>query len=207
MRNAILGFTVGPVIVMLIAIVQAQAFGSSTQGSRTVAQANNSQVPPQAAKGPTVVEGKIAVARAGEAEGHFHNARESFLKKNAEAAAAEIRTGAAFLKLEAGHASEEEKKALTASVRELEKLAQRVEKENITLTRELERVFARADRTLAKQHFQKTAESWSKKQIKKAGQELKSAANDIKLAWSGAGHKLDATTTTVIKDARTVAAN
>jgi hypothetical protein len=204
MRNVILGFIVDLVIMMLIAVAGAQAFGSSMEQA-TVAQTTNNQAPPQATKSPTAVEGKNAVAAVGEPEEHFRKARESFLKKNVKAAAAEIRKGAAFLKLETSHATGEVKEGLTASIGELERLAQGVEKGTVTSTQELRRAFARADRALAKQHFQKTAESWSKKEINKAGHELK-AANDVELAAAWAGYKLDATTAAVIKDARAIAA-
>jgi hypothetical protein len=205
MRNT--RFILGAVIVMLIPVAQAQAVGSPIQkGNRTVAQASNIESPPHATKGEAVVEAKSTVAPANEPEEHFRNARESFLEKNAKAAAAQIRKGAAFLKLEASHATGEVKEALTASVGELERLAQGVEKGTVTSTQELRRAFARADQALAKQHFQDATESWSKKEIKKAGQELKSAANDVELASAWTGRKLDATTAAAIKDARAVAA-
>ena len=67
MRNAILGFMVGVVIMVLIAVAQAQQFGSAIQkGSRTVAQTTDDQSPSQATKGPTVVYGKTPVAPADE---------------------------------------------------------------------------------------------------------------------------------------------
>ena len=207
MRNAMLGFTVALVIMTVITIAQAQTAGFSIQkASPALAQATTNQAPPQARKDPTVVEEKTSAAPANEPEEHFRKARESFLKKDFKAAAAEIRKGEAILKSETRHATEEAKEALTASSRELETLAQGVEKGTVTSTQELRRAFARADLALAKQHYQKAAASWSKKEIKKAGHELKAAANDVELASAWGGHKLEATTAAVIKDARAVAA-
>ena len=60
------------------------------------------------------------------------------------------------------------------------------------------RFFAGDDDALAEK-------SWSKKEIKKAGHELKAAANDVEMAMAWAGHKLEATTTAVLKDARAIA--
>ena len=205
MRNAILGFMFGVVVVTPIAVVQAQAIGSSIQkGSRTVAQTTNNESPPHATKGQAIVEGKVAPANG--PEEHFRNARESFLEKNVKAAAAEIREGAAFLKLETSYATGEAREALGASVGELERLAQGVEKGTVTSTQELRRAFARADRALAEEHLQNAAESWSQKEIKKAGHELNAAANDVDLASAWAGRKLDAATAAAIKDARAVGA-
>ncbi|HED00213.1 MAG TPA: hypothetical protein ENN18_07510 [Proteobacteria bacterium] len=82
--------------------------------------------------------------KAGKPESHFQKAQESFLKKDFKAAASEIRKGAAFLKTEAGHATEDGKKVLMASVRELEKLAGDVEKGTVTSVKDLKDAFARA---------------------------------------------------------------
>jgi hypothetical protein len=197
----------GVVIAMPISVAQAQAVGSPIQKEdRTVAQTTNNESPPDATKGQAVAEGKSAAALVKGPEEHFRNARESFLEKNVKAAAAGIRKGAALLKIEASHATGEAKEALTASVGQLERLAQGVEKGTVSSTQELRRAFARADEALANEHFQKATESWSKKEIKKAGHELNAAANDVELASAWAGHKLDATTTAAIKDARAVAA-
>lgn len=202
MRKTILGLTVGFVIMMLIAIAQARTAEFSLQKvPSTVAEITNNQ----ASIRWTVVAEKVAISSADEPEKHFQKARESFLKKNAKAAAAEIRKGAALLKLEASHATKEVKETLMASSRELEKLAKGVEGGTVNSTQELRRAFAHADRALAKQHYQTAAESWSKKEIKKAGHELKAAANDVEMAMAWAGHKLEATSTAVLKDARAIA--
>jgi hypothetical protein len=58
----------------------------------------------------------------------FHQAHENFFKRNYRAAAAELREGAAFLKIEAGHAAGDTEHALKASAQELDKLATATEK-------------------------------------------------------------------------------
>lgn len=207
MHKSMFGFTVALVIMGLMTITQAQAFGFSLQKtSITLAQTSANPAAPQAVKNTTAVEKTIPTPPPDELEEHFRKARESFLKKDASAAAAEIRKGALLLKLKAGHATEKAKEALTASSHELERLAQGIEKGTVTSTRDLRRAFARADRALAEQHYQKAAESWSKKEIKKAGHELKAAANHVEMAVAWADHKLDSTTAAVIKDARAVSA-
>lgn len=206
MRNAISGFTAALIMMTAITIAQAQTSGFSIRkASPTLAQTATKQAPPQSGKDPTVAEEKTSAAPVDEPEEHFRKARESFLKKDFNAAAAEIRQGEAFLKLETRDATEEAKQALIASSREVERLAQGVEKGTVTSTQELRRAFARADLALAKQHYQKAAASWSKKEIKMAGHELQAAANDVELASAWSGQKLAAATTTVIKDDRAMA--
>ena len=71
----------------------------------------------------------------------FQKAHESFLKKDFKASAAEIRKGADFLKKEAGAAGDEGKKMLTASARELDKLADSVEKRTVKSDKNLKAHF------------------------------------------------------------------
>ncbi len=150
MREAMLGFTVALVIMVVMTVTQAEASGFPIQkGSATLAQTSTNQAPPNAKRDATTVEKKSSTSPRDELKEHFHKARESFLAKDARAAAAEIRKGAMLLKLEAGHAKEEAKEALTASSHELEKLAQRLEKGTVTSSQDLRRAFARADRALA----------------------------------------------------------
>ncbi|HTN71322.1 MAG TPA: hypothetical protein VMO00_09555, partial [Methylomirabilota bacterium] len=54
--------------------------------------------------------------------------------------------------------------------------------------------------------FPKAPESWSKKEMKRAGDELTAAANDVELGLVWVRHEWGTTTAAVIKDARTVAA-
>ena len=78
------------------------------------------------AKAITVEEEDLAVL-AGQAGGHFHKARENFLKGYIAAAADEIRVGNAYMKLEHARATGEGKKILKASIDELAELANKVE--------------------------------------------------------------------------------
>jgi uncharacterized protein YjbJ (UPF0337 family) len=207
MHKAMLGVTAALVITCVMTITQARASGFPIQkASITLAQTFASPAPPQAMKNTTAVEKTISTTSPDETEEHFHKARESFLKKDARAAAAEIREAARLLELKAGQAKGKVKEALAASSHELQKLAQGVENGTVTSTQELRRAFARANRALGERHYQSAAESWSKKEIKKAGHELKAAANHVEMAVEWADHKLDSTTAAVIKDARTVVA-
>ena len=84
------------------------------------------------------------------ADDHFQKAHNFFLKKDFKAVAAEIRNAAELLKQEAEKATIEGKKALTASINELEKLAKDVEKGTVTSEKKLKDAFARAEHALAK---------------------------------------------------------
>jgi hypothetical protein len=125
-------------------------------------------------------------------EKQFHDAREKFLKKEYQNAAAEIRRGAAFLDEEAKLATDDRKKALIASARELDQLADRERKGAVHSVQELERAFARAEHALARYYHSKALESWYGKAVPDAGRHLKAAAVHLENALDWAGHRLEA---------------
>jgi hypothetical protein len=136
---------------------------------------------------------------------HFQKAHEFFLKKDMKSAASEIRKGAVVLKKEAGNATEEGKKVLTASIQELEKLANDVEKGTVRSEKKLKDAFARADHALAQHHYLKASESWAKKETKSTGNSLKAAAQYLEQAAKWSGQKLEAGASEVVKGARSAA--
>ena len=121
----------------------------------------------------------------------FQKAHEFFLKKEFKASAAEIRKGAEFLKKEAQSASDEGKKTLTASIQELDKIADEVEKGAVKSDKKLKDAFSRAEHALANNYYLKASESWAKKETKEAGHALNSAAEHLELAAHWSGHKLE----------------
>ena len=163
------------------------------------------QAAPKPQEGQILVDEDVLDALVDEPEHQFQGAHESFLKKDWKAAASKIRKGAAFLKLEAGRAKDESKKALIASVKELEKLAAKVEKGTATSARELDNAFARAHQALGEHHYLRASKSWTKKAVSKAGHDLRAAANHLENSSAWAGHKLETGTGAVIKDARILA--
>ena len=132
----------------------------------------------------------------------FHKARENFLKKDFKDAAAEIRKGEAFVKQEAGQATGEAKQALSASAQELDKLADEVQKRTVSSVKELERTFARAHYALARHYLLKASESWAKKAISEAGQDLKAAAVHLENGLAWAGHRLEGEGVAAVKEAK-----
>ncbi len=83
---------------------------------------------------------------------NFRAARESFGNGNMKAAADEVRKGAAFLRTETDHATGERLKDLIASVEELDRLADDLEKGAVTDVGKLDDAFAHAYLSLAKHY-------------------------------------------------------
>ncbi|MGA1839003.1 MAG: hypothetical protein ACMUIU_00110 [bacterium] len=122
-----------------------------------------------------------------ETESRFHKAREYFFKNDYEAAAKEIHKGAVFLRLESGWATKEGKGPLIASARELDILADEVEKGEVASVKDLDQAFSRAHFALARHYRLRASESEVKKAYEKLGTELKAAAKHLNhaLLWSG----------------------
>ena len=152
-----------------------------------------------------IVEEEVWTVLADEPQQHFQAAHEGFVKKDLKAAAAEIRKGAAFVRLEAARAAGASKDALAASIKELDSLAGKVEAGGVTAAADLDHAFARAEHALASAHLGRAKESWAKKDLKRAGQALKAAATSLEhaLAWAGRTGKADVIA--VAKDAGVVA--
>ena len=159
---------------------------------------------PKPAEAPKPAE-KVASIEEKSADYHFQKAHEFFLKKEMKSAAFEIRKGADFLKKETENSTQEGKKVLTASIQELEKLANNVEKGTVKSEKELKDAFSRAENALARHQYLKASESWVKKETKNTGNALKDAAQHLKQAAKWSGHKFEAGAAEVIKGALTAA--
>jgi len=136
----------------------------------------------------------------------FQKAHASFLQKDFKASAAEIRKGADFLKKETGTAGDEGKKLLTASTRELDKLADSVEKGAVKSDKQLKDAFSRAEHAVANNYYVKATDSWAGKATKETGEALNAAAEHLEQAANWSGHKLKAGATKAVKEGREVSA-
>ena len=136
---------------------------------------------------------------------HFQNAHQSFLAKNYDKAAEEIRKGEAFVKLEARRSSGDGKHSLNSSAQELDKLAADTKKGTVKSVREGDDAFARADRALAQSHQMKAKESWAKKETVKTGYEMKAGARLLEQSAAWAGSEAKSGVSTVVSDTRTLA--
>jgi len=189
--------TVGLAIALMIALFIS---GVGLIGCKKSAKAAE-QAKPEAPKGYVVVEEDVLLQFVDSPGEHFHKARQSFLKKDFKSAAEDIRKGAAFLRLQAARATSEGKKGLIASIAELEKLANDVEKGTVTSAKTLDRAFARAHHKLAQHHYLKALDYKAKKDTKKLGHSLKAAAVHLENGFAWAGHELEAGTVKVVRTA------
>jgi len=198
--------TIGTVIILMMAVVFC---GVGLKGCEKKAQAAETAQPateaPKAPEGHVVVKENVLNAFVESPGEHFHKARQSFLKKDYEAAAEEIRKSAAFMKLEEARANAEGKKLLTTSIDELEKLATDVEKGTVTSAATLNHAFAKAHYALAKHHYLRAMEYKAKGAGTKLGHALKASALHLEHGFAWAGHEMDAGTVAVIKDTGLVA--
>jgi hypothetical protein len=174
-------------------------------GIARVAAASETKSATKAPQDSAIVSEDILIVFADEPQHHFMRAFEHFLKHDWEAAAVEIRKGAAFLKLEAARAAADAKKGLTASVQKLENLAGEIEKGAVRSAKDLQDVFAKAEHAVAKHHYLRATEAWAKKSAKKAGHELQAAAVSLEHGFAWAGQKLEAVVIKVMDDARHIA--
>lgn len=118
-------------------------------------------------------------------EENLTNARQSFLQKNYNAAAQDIRKTVAFMKTQEENASASGKKMLTSSINELDKIADGLEKGTVTSVNALDNAFARAKEAISSNSQMKTAES-------KTGQAWQSTSSGVKNGLSWTGDKLKA---------------
>jgi hypothetical protein len=79
-----------------------------------------------------------------------------------------------------------------ASTQELGKLTDQVQKGTVRSARELDEAFARAHYALARYYQSKAPESWARKAVPEAGQDLKAAAVHLEKALNWASHRLEA---------------
>jgi hypothetical protein len=135
-------------------------------------------------------------------EPYFQKARQDYLQKNMKAAADEVRKSATYLKSETSAAKGNGKKALTASYRELDKLAGELEKGTVKSVKEMEISFASAYEALATNSHVKSTDAWSRKEFKKAGYELEAAIDELEKGFAWGRHKADASTRKVIGESK-----
>jgi len=140
----------------------------------------------------------------GQPASDFKKAHESFLEKDFKASAAEIRKGSDFLRKEAESAGIQGKKMLAASSRELDKLADAVEKGAVKSDKKLKGAFSRAEHAVANNEYVKATDAWAGKETKEAGHALNSAAEHMEQAAEWSGHKLKAGASKAIKAGREV---
>lgn len=135
-------------------------------------------------------------------EKNFIAAQTYFLKKEYKKSAEEIRNGSEILKKKADQAGAETKEELMKSAKDLDALADNVEKGAVKSEKTLKDSFTRAHYALARYYKESASESFAKKEYKKAGQELKLSAMYLETGIKWTGNKIQKGTATVIADSR-----
>jgi hypothetical protein len=105
--------------------------------------------------------------------------------ENPGLASYDLRTAAAYMKIEAERAQGNYKKALKASIDEVEHAAGLIEDGTDIETGDLTRMFARAHYALAQHHLRRASAYWKRNDEIKAGEALDVAANHVKdgMGW------------------------
>jgi hypothetical protein len=112
-------------------------------------------------------------------EEYFEKAVSDMDQAGPKVEAHDLRTAAAFMKVEAGRSRGESAKAIKESIDEIEDAARRVgEEQEVIPSEELDRIFARAHLALAEHHFERASGLLGEDQIK-AGEELDAAASHV----------------------------
>jgi len=132
----------------------------------------------------------------------FQKAKQDYLQKRMSSAAEQIQKGAAYMKAEAAKASVKGKESITASSRELEKLAVDVKKGTITSVKKIDESFARAYLALASDAHIKSMESWTRKETAKAGVALDSTTKNLEHGFAWAGQKVEISTKEAMKKSK-----
>ena len=166
------------------------------------AQTEKSKAPPKAPEGWVVVEEDYLVFFDEEPQYHFERAKKHFLQGDKESAVKEIQKATAFLKLQEGRATAEGKKTLVISIAELKRLSENIEKGVAVSDEDLDKAFARAHLALTKHYLSKTMEQNAKEDAKKAGYDLKAAADNLEYAVKWTGDKVDEGLETGVREAR-----
>jgi hypothetical protein len=182
MRYIVLGF----IVALIVAISGIGVLATATQGRVTVQDAkSNSKANNKATLGDS-----------------FKKARDSFVKKNTKATTVEIRKEAEFIKSISERTIDASREPLMVSAKDLETLADGVEKGTVTSVKELENVFSNASKALARYYSLKADEALTNKDGKKVGKDLKAAADYLEASFTWVGAKPNESMSVIIKKVR-----
>jgi hypothetical protein len=179
-----------PVIAVLIALGASAAYGAEAKET------------PKAPKGYVMVPEEALRALFGDANRHMRIAVDDFGRGDIKDAATEVRAAAAYVKIEAGRTTGDEKKKLDEIATRLDGAAVDLEKGNVKDAGTLKSLFAWANYLLAQHHIVKAREATAENKQDVAAYDLKSAIHYLEGGFSWAGRTVDATTAAAIKDGK-----
>jgi hypothetical protein len=195
MRNIHRALLTSLLIVFAAGIARAQtaAFAASTATS-------------EGQPGIVVVPEDVLTPLMDQPEHHFHMASKYFAQGDRTQAAAQIRIGAALLKLEAGRHDATNKIGLEDAAKQLDDLAARIAKGVVTHPKDLSDAFARADLALARHYNEMAKASTAQNEHDKTGYWFRGAADSVEDAAGWSGHKLVAGGRSTVNNARSLGA-
>jgi hypothetical protein len=164
-----------------------------------------SKAKPEPQPGWIIIEEETWIRLDDEPSHYMRQAHESFLKKEYEAAANELRKSGTYLYVAAQNASQGTKESLLASAHELDRLAAEVRSGTVKSAKTLEAAFARAEHALAAGNHAKVQSAIQDKDHQTAGHYLRSAVNHVEYAAKWSGHELESGAAETAKGVRMVA--
>jgi hypothetical protein len=132
-----------------------------------------------------------------EPQRHFASAAAAFSDRDYGLAAAEIRKGESYVRMEAGRASGSARNGLNDSAAQLEGLARTVQTGSEQDAEVLRQAFAAADHVLAIEYRALASRSWARQEYDEAGHELRASAQSLESGadWLGAQARAGASAT------------
>lgn len=122
--------------------------------------------------------------------GYYQTTVKSYVKKDMKKTAEELRKFGSFLNSEIESSKEETKILIKASADEMEELAKKIDA-NAEVTRtDIDKAFARAYHRLSQKYYEASRESWVKKEVKKAGEEMNDAEQYLENGAKAINHKV-----------------
>lgn len=133
---------------------------------------------------------------------HLDHARQAFVEVDAAKAAAELRKAAAYLRTAAQDAADRTRHALTASGKELDQLARRMEQGAVKSVADVDAAAGRAYHALAEYQNAKARQAWADEQRHRAGQFWHAAATALERATVRTEAGFRNTTQEVVRESR-----
>ena len=136
---------------------------------------------------PVVIDTYTVEFYTDELDAHFYDAFVNYINNENALAANQIRSAAAYVQIEANTAKEKDKKALEKAHQELVNLATGLEAGKIESSQRLKHVFSKTHLALSRHHYLNAMDLEAKKDVDKAGLEMKNAGKHLEHAarWSG----------------------
>jgi hypothetical protein len=135
---------------------------------------------------------------------HLIAAEDAMARHDRALAARELAAAAANVRVEAGYTAGAEKTDLLEVARDMDHLSAEVRSGRIHSADQLDGATGRAERALARHHWERAARAWEHRDAQRTGMELRAAANATERASRAAGRDAATGTKDVVRGARVV---